>query len=269
MKEADALELLLAYGADPNEAPGQGPTRLWGAPLLRAIAVRCSARHIKALLSAGANPRAQTSDGVSAYRLALRVGLVDVAELLSAAGAAEPLTPKDEFTAACSRGDITDARRVRKQHPELPVSLPAIELRLLPDAAAWGSVEAVKTMVECGWPVSAQGGDWNATALNHAVMRGDADLTRFLLAHGASWREQHGYGSDVLGTLSWASINEPTHTIDDPNWAGCARALVESGLPKATPDPADVECLLIDGRSMRFSEEVAEVLLAQGSARAP
>jgi hypothetical protein len=97
-------------------------------------------------------------------------------------------------------------------------------------------------------------------------MRGDPDLTRFLLAHGASWREQHGYGDNVLGTLSWASINEPTHTIDDPDWAGCARALVESGLPTARPDPADVERVMIDGRSLQFSEEVTEALLARGSA---
>jgi ankyrin repeat protein len=266
MKEATALEMLLAHGADPNEPPGQGPTRQWGAPLLRAIAVRCSARHIEAQLQAGADPRARTPDGVTAYRLALQFGLADVAERLRAAGAAEPLTPEDEFMAACSRGDLVDARRVQSQHPELPGSLPAAQLRLLPDATAWGSAEAVKTMVECGWPLSARGGDWDATALNHAVMRGDPDLTRFLLAHGASWHEQHGYGDNVLGTLSWASVNEPTHTIDDPDWAGCARALVESGLPTARPDPADAERVMIDGRSLQFSEEVTEALLAQGSA---
>lgn len=264
MKQPEALELLLAHGADPNEAPGQGPTRSWGAPLLRAIAVRCSARHIEALLQAGADPHARTADGVPAYRLALQVGLADAAELLRAAGAAEPLTPADEFIAACSRGDAAAARRVRQRHPELPTSLHPTQLRLLPDAAAWGSVEAVKTMVECGWPLPAQGGDWNATALNHAVMRGDPDLTRFLLAHGASWREQQGYGSDVLATLSWASTNEPTHTIDEPDWAGCARALVESGLPEADPDPAHADRLLIDRRSMRFSQDVTEALLARG-----
>jgi hypothetical protein len=269
MKDAEALELLLAHGADPNEAPPQGPTRPWGAPLLRAIAVRCSARHIKALLGAGADPRAHTSDGVSAYRLAVRVGLVEVAELLRAAGAAEPLTPEDEFIAACARGDIADARRVQEQHPELPGSLPATQLRLLPDAAAWGSAKAVRTMVECGWPLSARGGDWNATALNHAVMRGDPNLTGFLLAHGADWREQHGYGSDVLGTLSWASGSEPTHGVDDPDWAGCARALVAGGLPEAKPDPANAERVLIDGRSMRFSADVTRAFLERGSAGAP
>jgi ankyrin repeat protein len=237
--------------------------------LLRAIAVRCSARHIRALLNAGADPHAQPADGVSAYRLALHAGLAEVADLLRAAGAAEPLTPEDQFIAACASGALGDALSVQQGHPELPLALPASRLRLLPDAAAWGSTEAVKTMVKCGWPLSAQGGDWNATALNHAVMRGDPDLTRFLLAHGASWQEQHGFGSDVLGTLSWASINEPSHRIDDPDWPGCARALAEHGLPETKPDPADAARLLIDGRSMRFSEEVTEVLLAKRPSQMP
>jgi ankyrin repeat protein len=259
MPEADALELLLAHGGDPNEPAGPGPTETWGAPLLRAIAVRRSARHVAALLAAGADPRAQTASGVSAYRLAMQAGLSDVAEVLRAAGAEEPLGPEDAFVAACARGDAIEARRIRAAHPELPGSLPADRLRLLPDAAAWGSADSVRSMVELGWPVAARGGDWDASALNHAVLRGDAALTAFLLAHGASWRETQGFGSDVLGTLSWASVNEPEND-GQPDWAACARALMAHGLPAAVRDPSNPEGLLIDGRPMRFSEAVVEVL---------
>ncbi len=152
MPDPAALEMLLAHGGDPNEPPGEGPTKVWGAPLLRAIAVRRSARHIAALLAAGADPLAQTPGGVSAYRLALQVGLTDVADVLRAAGAVEPLAADEAFVAACARADAAEAQRIRSEHPDLPESLPIDRLRLLPDSAAWGSREAVMVMVECGWP---------------------------------------------------------------------------------------------------------------------
>ncbi|WP_338640327.1 hypothetical protein [Burkholderia pyrrocinia] len=260
MRDAAALELLLAYGGDPNEPAGEGPTNRWGAPLLRAIAVRCSARHVAALLAAGADPGARTAAGVSAYRLAMQTGLSDVAGLLRAAGAEEALGAADAFVAACARADADDARRIQARHPDLPGTLPEERLRLLPDAAAWGSGDAVKVMVELGWPVAARGGDWDASALNHAVFRGDADLLTFLLAHGASWRETHGFGSDALGTLSWASVNEP-EDVGDPDWEACARVLLAHGVPPAVRDPSNPDRVLIDGRAMQFSEAVADALL--------
>ncbi len=264
MPAADALMLLLAHGGDPDE-PIHGPlAAVWGVPLLRAIAVRRLPDHIAALLAAGADPLARTPGGISAYRLAMQVGLTDVAELLRAAGAVETLTPDEAFVAACARADAIAAQRIQARHPDLPGSLPADRLRLMPDAAAWGSSEAVKVMVECGWPIDVRGGDWDATALNHAVFRGDPELTNFLLAHGASRHEGHGHGSDVLGTLSWASVNEPTG-IGAPDWNGCARALMTHGLPQVKRDPSNPERVVIDGRPIRFSESVTEVLLESGN----
>ena len=55
MRDADALELLLARRR-PERAARRGLAQTWGAPLLRAIGVRCSARHVAALLAAGADP---------------------------------------------------------------------------------------------------------------------------------------------------------------------------------------------------------------------
>jgi ankyrin repeat protein len=253
-----ALEVLLQYGADPNEPAGNSPLTDWGSPLLWAIRRRRSRRHVDALLKAGADPSARTPSGVGAYSMALQFGLGEVAELLRESGGTAPLSEEEQFIAACARGDAAEAQRIRARRPDLPGSLPPARLRSLPDMTAEGGDEAARLMVELGWPVAVRGGDWNASALNLAVFQGNAALTRFLLQHGASWKEAHGYGDNVCGTLSWASCNEP---VEGGDWVGCARALLDHGMPAARPDPEDPEWVLIDGRRKRFSDEVSEVLL--------
>lgn len=99
-------------------------------------------------------------------------------------------------------------------------------LRLLPDSVEAGNIAGAKLMVELRWPVHAQGGDWQATALNLAIFRGDPELTRFFLRHGSTWQERHGYNDNCVGTLSFASMEKPTAFGD---WLGCAKAMVEEG----------------------------------------
>jgi hypothetical protein len=59
--------------------------------------------------------------------------------------------------------------------------------------------------------------------------------------------------------LSWASCNEP---VEGGDWAGCAKVLLEHGMPGAEPDREDPEWVLIGGSRKHFSDEVSEVLLA-------
>lgn len=253
-----ALKLLLRHGGDPNEPARNPPLTDWGSPLLRAIRCR-RPRHVEALLDAGADPSRPTPDGITPYRLALQFGLVDAAALLRARTGAPAIPEQELFIAACSRGDEAEARKIGTKLPDLPASLPPSQLRLLPDMAAEAADNAVKTMVRLGWPIAVRGGDWDASALNHAVFRGNAALTRFLLEHGACWTEQHGHGDNACGTLGWASLNEP---VEGGDWTGCARALLDHGMPGATAIPDDPEHVLIAGVRKRFSDEVTEVLLA-------
>jgi hypothetical protein len=257
LEDDTALKLLLAHGGDPNEPARNPPLTDWGSPLAWAI-YRRRPLHAKALLDAGADPSRATREGISPYRLALQFGLTEAAALLQARTEAPEISDDERFVAACARGDETDARAVAARRPDLPAALSAAQLRLLPDMAAAGADDVVKLMVRLGWPIAVRGGDWDASALNLAVFRGDAGLTRFLLEHGAKWTEQHGHGDNACGTLGWASCNEP---VEGGNWVGCARALLDHGMPRATAISDDPERVLIAGTRKQFSDEVAEELL--------
>lgn len=218
----ETLRLLLAYGGDPNEA---GPG---GCPLLHAIRRRRSPDIIGILLDAGADLSVRSKRGVSAYRLARRRGLDDIAERLLQAGAVADERAVDAFLGACARADQAAVQTMLTADPDRISKLSAGALRLLPEQAAAGCDDAVRVMVEVGWPIDVRGGDIDGSALNWAVFRGDASLASFLLAHGARYDERHGYNDNVYGTLSFASIAE---TTPDGDWLGCAKALVEAGSP--------------------------------------
>lgn len=257
LEDDTAMKLLLAHGGDPNEPARNAPLTDWGSPLAWAI-YRRRPEHVKALLDAGADPSHATREGISPYRLALQFGLTEAAAALQAKTDAPELSEDERFIAACACSDEAGARVVLLRRPDLPGALSAAQLRLLPDMAAAGADDVVKLMVRLGWPIAVRGGDWDASALNLVVFRGDAGMTRFLLEHGAKWTEQHGHGDNACGTLSWASLNEP---VDGGDWAGCARALLDHGMPRATAIPDDPEWVTVAGARKRFSDEVTEELL--------
>jgi ankyrin repeat protein len=253
----EGLKLLLAH--TPKGDADLGRILHW------AIYRGRSAAHVRAILEAGADPRALNTEKLNPHRHAAAFGLPEVMRLLQGAGGGEPLTEAEKFVVACAQADEPEARRLLQAKPALFAELTEAQLKQLPNLAMAGRDDAVKLMVSLGWPVGIRGGDIDGSALNWAVFRGNPRLTEFLLAHGASFREPHGYGSDVIGTLGWASVNEPR---SDGDWPACAIALMAHGLPAAAklPEagpPGDLVHVRIDGREFYFSENVAEVLLDQ------
>jgi hypothetical protein len=227
-EDLDGLQRLLDATTDVDDS-----SSTLGPPLLWAIRRGRSVPHVRALIDRGANPRAQTKDGVSAFVLAQRNGLTDVVALLDDRGAGQALTVEEQFVAACARVDRPAAMELLERHPDMFTRLTTTQLRQLPNLTEAGRTDAVRLMVELGWPVATTGGDWQASAVNLAVFRGDAALTRFLLEHGARWDERHGYGDHTRGTLSWASRNLDPAGRD---FIGCAHALLDHGMPLPSPD---------------------------------
>jgi ankyrin repeat protein len=230
----DDLRLMLQRGGDVREQP----------LIHHAILRGRSLEQIMVLVDAGADLQAVNKDGISLYRWAQMHGRTDVVECLLERGIDEPLTLEEQFLAACARGDDAAARAIQEQAPDIYSRLTAKQLGALPEQADTGNMQAVRTMLELGWPREAKAA-WRATALNLATMRGDPGMADLLLRYGADWRTPHGFGDNVLGTLSWASQND----VEDPSaprdYVGCAKALVAHSVP------------VPDGK-YSFSEAVAE-----------
>lgn len=233
----DGLRLLLAQGS----ANGEGH---W---LHHAIRRGRSKEHVAALIAAGIDDGNADRRGRSAYRLARLFGREDIAGLLEQAGTAEPLSPAETFVAACSRGDETAARAMLRDDPELIAGLEEGLLTIMPQLAAIGRIDAVRTMLALGWPREVKTA-WQATALNLAIFAGDAAMTRLLLESGADWQTPHGYGDNALGTLSFASQADDLGEPAPGDHAGCASALLDHGVPAER------------FRRYRFSDEVQDVL---------
>jgi hypothetical protein len=219
------LRLMLEHGGDPNE-------RAWAH---HAILRGRSTEHVRALLDAGADARRQNEHGVSLFRFAHAFGREDVVRLLRDAGVDEQVDDAEEFVASCARGDEETARAIVARVPDMLGRLTQSQLETMPALATTGNITAVRAMLTLGWPLEVKTG-WDATALTHAVFRGDVAMTELLLSSGADWRAQHGFGDNVIGTLSWASREEPLDDSRTRDYVGCARALLAHGVPVPQQD---------------------------------
>jgi ankyrin repeat protein len=102
---------------------------------------------------------------------------------------------------ACEIGDEDLCRQILAAHPGVAARLAPDEWRKIADAAQENNINAVRLMLEAGWPVDARG-QHNATPLHWAGFNGNPEMARLLLAHHAPVDVKDG---DFDGTpLDWA-----------------------------------------------------------------
>jgi ankyrin repeat protein len=215
------LVWLLDHGADPNVPSGKE----------RETSLQVAAGRgqdpaiIRLLLDHGADVNARRGDGSTAWLLARRGGFDEVATLLESAGAEiQPLSPLDLLLAACGRGDVDTARRLSS--PELLSALEPADRRRLPEAASAGREETVAACLAAGFPVDTTDSA-GATALHNAAIHGRAPIARALLDAGADLGIRDPEHSST--PLGWACFGADFFKQSEGDYEGTVRALLDAG----------------------------------------
>jgi ankyrin repeat protein len=162
------IAYLLEQGADPNVPSGQ--TR--DTPLHHIATSPAGLATARLLLDGGADPLIRNSEGAVPYQVAFRSGNEALVRLLADRGGAVPLTPVDEFIAACRRGDEVRARALLDQDASLKEVLPTevgFAGTLLHWAAWTGNIAAVRALIAVGADVNQRDREFGASPLGWAA----------------------------------------------------------------------------------------------------
>ena len=234
--DVTGVRMLLDAGADPNHLLDSG---LLGAsheqsppvpPLCAAIEMEAGPELTGLLLEYGAAPDVPGWDGRTPYQQAVRTGQDQVAELLARHGASTALSPADELLAACRRADRAAATAVLAATPGLAARLTADDHRVLADAAGHGHTEAVRLMLDLGFPPGTRSErDDGATALHLAAAAGSTGTVRLLLDHGADIEARDTTWDST--PLEWAIVGSGMRLGHDPHpdWPATVGVLLDAG----------------------------------------
>lgn len=137
-------------------------------------------------------------------------------------------TPEDlKLALACEMGDETAFREFLARNPDAAKTLSDPERQKLPDAAQSNNTNAVRLMLEAGWPVDTPG-EMGATALHWAGFNGNAEMTREILRFRPTLElKSREYEGTALGWAVYGSGNGWHRETGD--YVGTIRALLEAG----------------------------------------
>jgi ankyrin repeat protein len=190
--------------------------------------------------------------GRSPYREARRRGRAELAAILIAHGAVDDTGDIDTSLAACARADRDAAQELLRRRPDLLGRLTDEDHSVLVDAADHGRLDAVRLMVDLGFPLETRGGEDGATPLHAAAASGSVDVVRLLIDQGADIEAPDATWQS--SPLVWASVGSGFKLghAADPDWVATVQALIDRG--------ASLENAWVPGKPP--SGEVAELLIA-------
>lgn len=158
----------------------------------------------------------------TAHAVARDFGREDVFQLLI------ERTPEDlKLALACELGDEATFRQFLSKHPDAAKTLSASAAQKLPQAAQNNNINAVRLMLEAGWPVDTPG-EAGATALHWAAFNGNAEMIRQILHYHPSLElKSREYEGTALSWAIYASGNGWHRDTGD--FVGTIQALLVAG----------------------------------------
>jgi ankyrin repeat protein len=133
---------------------------------------------------------------------------------------------------ACVLARRADAEAIAARHPDLVASLPPADHELLP-RYCWETntnYDAVKLMLDLGFPIAHPERSHGYTALHNAAWSGSADLVDLLIARGAPVDiVDPTFQSTPLGFAMYDCLIEKRHP--EGEFGRVAKSLIEAGSP--------------------------------------
>lgn len=167
-------------------------------------------------------------------------------------------SPAEKLVAACMAGDSATVATLLDQHPGLGASLPTDLASALPHAAAAGKLEAVRLMLQAGFPIDARGQD-TGSALHLACWHGHLEIVRLLLGLLPLEARDEVHGSTPLG---WAAHGSVWCRRPGADYPAIVEALLEAGADvHATANKNGVTLLAMADKR----KDVRSVLLRYGA----
>ncbi|HEX6445633.1 MAG TPA: ankyrin repeat domain-containing protein [Streptosporangiales bacterium] len=202
-------------------------------PALNAAITRgCGTELVELLLAYGADPDSVGPDGRTPHQLAARRGRADLARLVRRHGGRADATETDLFLSSCLRADRRDATLWVERGRVHVGALGDDDLATLVRAAADANTEAVRLMLDLGFDVHARGDD-GGTALHAAAYAGSVDVVRLLLEHGADVAATDPtWDATPLSWAAVGSGERPARAAR-PDWVATARVLLDAGASAA------------------------------------
>jgi ankyrin repeat protein len=171
------------------------------------------------------------SGGQTAHEIAREFGHEDVFRLLM-----ERSPDELKLGLACVLGDEALFRSMLAKQPGLTGALSDAERRRLVSVAQRNNTNAVRLLLEAGWPADASGPD-DVTALHWAAFHGNLEMTREILRHAPPLEAaDKTHGGRPMGWAIYGSLHGWHCKTGD--YGGVVKALLGAG---AKPPEEEVE----------------------------